>query len=174
LDDIAGAFVEIGSGDRIFLFPGNPSDFLFFDVPNGQNATGLSETSLLLDTTDALLQDGGDLGGLGLGLGGVGANLLGGTGEGAGNSRADLEREREKLVNGALFEPTCDEAILNGCSKGRDGIRGPIELEFEMEKVGQGEMEMAMEDEDGQDGLDSPKRHGQWPRRRGWTAAERS
>ena len=60
------------------------------DVPNGQNATGLSETSLLLNTTDALLQDGGDLGGLGLGLGGVGTDLLGGTGEGAGDSRANL------------------------------------------------------------------------------------
>ena len=139
MDDIVGAFVEIGSGNRIFLFPGNPSDDSC-DVPNGQNATGLSETSLLLNTTDALLQDGGDLGGLGLGLGGVGTDLLGGTGEGAGNSRADLEREREKLVNGVLLEPTCDEAILNGGAKGRDRIRGPIELEFEMEKVGYGGM----------------------------------
>lgn len=107
-----------------------------FDVPNGQNATGLSETSLLLNTTDALLQDGGDLGGLGLSLGGVGTDLLGGTGEGAGNSRADLERDREKLVNGVLLEPKCDETILNGCAKGWERIRGPIELEFEMEKVG--------------------------------------
>jgi hypothetical protein len=140
MEGIAGAFVEIGSGNRIFLSPGNPSDIFSLDVPNGQNATGLSETSLLLNTTDALLQDGGDLGGLGLGLGGVGTDLLGGTGEGAGNSRADLKREREKLVNGVLLESTWDEAILNGCVKGRDRIRGPIELEFEMEKVGSGEM----------------------------------
>ena len=125
---------------------------LFFDVPNGQNATGLSETSLLLDTTDALLQDGGDLGGLGLGLGGVGTDLLGGTGEGAGNSRADLEREREKLVNGVLLKPICDEVMFNGCAKGRDRIRGPIELEFEMESVGQGDSDED-EDDDGQDGI---------------------
>jgi hypothetical protein len=60
------------------------------DVPDRQNTTGLSETSLLLNTTDALLQDGGDLGGLGLGLGGVGTDLLGGAGDGAGDSRANL------------------------------------------------------------------------------------
>lgn len=127
---------------------------VFFDVPNGQNATGLSETSLLLNTTDALLQDGGDLGGLGLGLGGVGTDLLGGTGEGAGNSRADLEREREKLVNEVLLEPTCDEAILNGCAKGRNRIRGPIELEFEMEKVGIIGRWRWTKSEDGCDGIE--------------------
>ena len=106
------------------------------NVPNGQNATGLGETSLLLDTTDALLQDGGDLGGLGLGLGGVGTGLLGGTGEWAGKSRADLEREREKLVNGVLLEPICDDTMFNGYAKGMNRIRGPIKLEFEMESVG--------------------------------------
>jgi hypothetical protein len=36
---------------------------------NRQNTTGLSETSLLRDTTDALLKDGGDLGRGSLGLG---------------------------------------------------------------------------------------------------------
>jgi hypothetical protein len=33
MDGIAGAFVEIGSGNRIFLFPGNPSDFLSWTYP---------------------------------------------------------------------------------------------------------------------------------------------
>lgn len=56
------------------------------DVPDGENTTGLSETSLLRDTTDALLKDGRDLSGLGLGLGGVGANAV----ERTGSSRADL------------------------------------------------------------------------------------
>jgi len=61
-----------------------------FDVPDRQNTTSLSETSLLLNTTNALLQDGGDLGRLSLGLRSVGTDLLRGTGEGAGDSRADL------------------------------------------------------------------------------------
>lgn len=61
------------------------------DIPDRQNTTGLSETSFLLNTTDTLLQDGGDLGGLSLGLSGVGTDLVGGTGEGAGDSRADLQ-----------------------------------------------------------------------------------
>lgn len=61
-----------------------------FDVPDRQNTTSLSETSLLLNTTDALFKDGGDLGGLSLSLRGVRTDLLRGTGEGAGDSRADL------------------------------------------------------------------------------------
>lgn len=56
------------------------------DIPDGEDTTGLSETSLLRDTADALLKDGGDLSGLGLGLGGVGANAV----ERTGSSRADL------------------------------------------------------------------------------------
>lgn len=56
------------------------------DIPDRQDTTGLGETSLLRDTTDALLKDGRDLSGLGLGLGGVGANAV----EGTGSSRADL------------------------------------------------------------------------------------
>lgn len=72
---------------RIEFFSCDPSGI---DVPDGQNTTGLGETSLLLNTTDALLQNGGNLGGLGLGLGGVGTDLLGGAGDGAGDSRADL------------------------------------------------------------------------------------
>jgi hypothetical protein len=76
--------------DRIFHDPLAAPRVEVFDVPDGQDTTGLSETSLLLDTTDALLQDGGDLSGLGLGLSSVGTDLLGGTGDGAGDSRANL------------------------------------------------------------------------------------
>lgn len=92
------AFGEIVSGNRIFL-----GSFHGIDVPDRQNTAGLGETSLLLNTTDTLLQDGRDLGGLGLGLGGVGTDLLRGTGEGAGDSRANLERD-EKLVSDGLME----------------------------------------------------------------------
>ena len=47
------------------------------NVPDGEDAAGLSEVGLLLDTTDSLLEDGRDLGGSGLGVG-VGAGLDGG------------------------------------------------------------------------------------------------
>lgn len=87
-----GALNEMVADDRIFHDPlaALPQGGGFQDVPDGQDTTGLSETSLLLDTTDALLQDGGDLSGLGLGLSSVGTDLLGGTGDGAGDSRANL------------------------------------------------------------------------------------
>lgn len=49
------------------------------DVPNGKNATGLGKAALLLNTTDALLENGGNLGRRGLGLG-VGAGLHGDSG----------------------------------------------------------------------------------------------
>lgn len=51
-------------------------------VPDGEDTTGLGEGVLLLDATDALLQDGGDLGGGGLSIGSVGAG--GGERRGAG------------------------------------------------------------------------------------------
>ncbi len=51
-----------------------------------------------------------------------------------------------------LLEPICDGAMFNGCAKGRNRIRGPIELEFEMESVGQGDSDED-EDDDGQDGI---------------------
>ena len=85
-----GAVGEISSGNRIF--PSRPLAALgVIDVPDRENTTGLGETSLLLDTTDTLLEDGRDLGGGSLGLGGVGANLLRGTGDGTGSSRANLQ-----------------------------------------------------------------------------------
>lgn len=119
-----GVFGETVSGNRIFL-----TGLASIDVPDRQNTTGLGETSLLLNTTDALLQDGGDLGGLSLGLSGVGTDLLGGTGEGAGDSRADLQWAK-KLVSDELIWRMFDQSILNGATKGRMGIREPIELIF--------------------------------------------
>lgn len=160
-----GVVGEIVSGNRIFSH--GPRSI---DVPDRQNTTSLGETSLLLNTTDALLQDGRDLGGLGLGLSGVGTDLLGGTGEGAGNSRADL-----RWTKNLSATSSCGECMINASSMGRQ--RGVSISEnqsssfFEMERVGR-----AM-DEDGQHGMNSPRRHGQWPerpRRSGWTAAERS
>lgn len=52
-----------------------------FNIPDRQDATSLSETRLLLDTADTLLEDGGDLGGSSLGIG-VGACLYGADGGG--------------------------------------------------------------------------------------------
>jgi hypothetical protein len=79
-----GGFDGIVAEDRIFLAA--PSRLGTIDVPDRQNTTGLSETSLLRDTTDALLKDGGDLGRGSLGLGSVRANAVKRT----GSSRADL------------------------------------------------------------------------------------
>lgn len=79
-----GGFDGIVTGDRIFLRA--PSRLGRIDVPDRQNTTGLSETSLLRDTTDALLKDGGDLSRGSLGLGSVRANAV----ERTGSSRADL------------------------------------------------------------------------------------
>ena len=52
------------------------------NIPDRQDATSLGETRLLLDAADTLLEDGGDLGGSGLGIG-VGACLYGGDGGGS-------------------------------------------------------------------------------------------
>lgn len=78
-----GGFDGVLAEDRIFLrVPSRPR----IDVPDRQNTTGLSETSLLRDTTDALLEDGGDLSRGSLGLGSVRADAV----ERTGSSRADL------------------------------------------------------------------------------------
>lgn len=45
-----------------------------FPVPDGEDATGLGETGLLLDTADPLLEDGGDLSRGGLGVSGIAAS----------------------------------------------------------------------------------------------------
>lgn len=52
------------------------------NVPDRQDTTSLGETRLLLDAADALLEDGRDLGGSGLGIG-VGACLYGADGGGS-------------------------------------------------------------------------------------------
>ena len=67
------------------------------DVPYGKDTSSLSKTRLLLNTTDSLLKDGRDLGGRSLGLSSVGTDLLGGSREGAGNSRANLLTEANSV-----------------------------------------------------------------------------
>lgn len=64
------------------------------DLPDGKDTTSLGETSLLLDTTNSLLEDGGDLSGSWLGLSGVGSDLLGHSGQGAGSTGSDLQAEQ--------------------------------------------------------------------------------
>jgi hypothetical protein len=59
-------------------------------VPNRKDTTSFSQTSLLLNTTNSLLKDGGNLGGRRFGFCSVGTNLLGGTSQETRTSRADL------------------------------------------------------------------------------------
>lgn len=61
-------------------------------IPNRQDTTGLSETSLLLDTADSLLEDGRDLSGRGLGVGSVGSDGV----DGSGCGISSLHWAREK------------------------------------------------------------------------------
>lgn len=67
------------------------------NVPDGKDTSSLSKTGFLLNTTDSLLEDGRDLGGRSLGLSGIGTDLLGGSREGAGNSRANLMTEANSV-----------------------------------------------------------------------------
>lgn len=62
------------------------------DVPNRQDATSLGEVGLLLDTTDALLEDGRDLGRGG--LFGIGACLY----RDDGGSRSDLRLAKRNML----------------------------------------------------------------------------
>jgi hypothetical protein len=55
-------------------------DHRLVNVPDGQDTAGLGEASLLLNTADPLLEDGGYLGRGGLRVGGVCASLKGGNG----------------------------------------------------------------------------------------------
>jgi len=48
----------------------------YYSVPNGEDTAGLGETGLLLDTTDPLLEDRGDLGGGGLSVGSIAAERV--------------------------------------------------------------------------------------------------
>jgi hypothetical protein len=65
-------------------------------IPDGKDTTSLGETGLLLDTTDPLLEDRGDLGGSSLGLSGIAADLLGRSVE-DGGSGSGLFGRRENL-----------------------------------------------------------------------------
>jgi hypothetical protein len=58
-------------------------------VTDGKDTSSLGKARFLLDTTDSLLKDGRDFGGRSLGLSSVSTDLLGGSREGAGNSRAN-------------------------------------------------------------------------------------
>ena len=59
-------------------------------VPDGEDTAGLGEASLLLDTADSLLEDGGDLSRGGLGVGGIGAD--GAVGDDGGDALLQMER----------------------------------------------------------------------------------
>jgi hypothetical protein len=48
----------------------------YYSVPNGEDTAGLGETGLLLDTTDPLLEDRGDLGGGSLSVGSIAAERV--------------------------------------------------------------------------------------------------
>lgn len=47
---------------------------VYIDIPDGEDTASLGQVGLLRDTADSLLEDGGDLGGRGLGLS-VGSGL---------------------------------------------------------------------------------------------------
>lgn len=57
---------------------------MFLLIPDGKDTASLGQASLLLHTADPLLEDGGDLGGRGLCIGGIGA--FDGVGYGGGYS----------------------------------------------------------------------------------------
>jgi hypothetical protein len=50
--------------------------YYYYSVPNGEDTAGLGETGLLLDTTDPLLEDRGDLGGGSLSVGSIAAERV--------------------------------------------------------------------------------------------------
>lgn len=60
-------------------------------IPDGKDTASLSETGLLLDTTDSLLEDGRDLSGSSLGVGGV----VSGSVDGGGCGISDLSGEKQ-------------------------------------------------------------------------------
>ena len=61
------------------------------DVPDREDTTSLSDVGLFLNTTDSLLEKGGDLSRRSLGLSSVVTDLLGGTSDGTGDNRASLD-----------------------------------------------------------------------------------
>lgn len=59
-------------------------------IPDGEDTTSLSKVGLLLDTANSLLKDGRNLGGRGLGVGGVGSDSV----DGCGCGISSLRRKR--------------------------------------------------------------------------------
>lgn len=81
-----------------------------FNIPDRQNATSLSETRLLLDAADTLLEDGRDLGGSSLGVG-VGACLYGG--DGGGGASCLWWWKKTRMVSPTILEWWCFGLRLN-------------------------------------------------------------
>lgn len=92
------------------------------DIPDGENAASLGKASLLLDTADPLLEDGRDLGGRGLRVGGVGAGLYRGSVDHCGCGISSLCGGRENHVsrnpNRSRFPTTPNRIQMTG-STGR-------------------------------------------------------
>jgi hypothetical protein len=137
-------------------------------VPNGKHTSSLGEAVLLLHAADPLLQDGGDLGGGGLRIGGVGSDLLrGGEGRGAGleggrqysvsavelrAATAALPIPSTKLHCGAngivlrVWERRAMAATAAGAmAGGRDGLTEAILLEAEIAATRRLDWRMALE-----------------------------
>jgi hypothetical protein len=76
------------------------------DVPNRQDTTSLGETRLFLNTTDSLFENGGNLGGSGLRIGGVGSDTVEGSWcDGSSlDQEALISRPPEKKVDLELIE----------------------------------------------------------------------
>lgn len=89
--DVVDNIGNTKAGDEIF-FPSAPATkHKGGDVPDREDTSGLSDTRLLLNTTDSLLEEGRDLGRRSLGLSSVVADLVADNGD----SRASLEKRRK-------------------------------------------------------------------------------
>ena len=85
-----GLVVAVDDATGRLVPPMSSSANMFFElhIPDGEDAASLSEARLLLDATDALLEDGGNLSRGG--LVGVGTGLHGGAVQGGGCGISDL------------------------------------------------------------------------------------
>jgi hypothetical protein len=69
-------------------------------IPDGEDASGLGKTSLLLDTSNSLLQDRGHFGRGGLGVGSISTDLLGrGVEGGRGSISGALRKDSDQRVS---------------------------------------------------------------------------
>jgi hypothetical protein len=115
-------------------------------IPDGEHTSGLGETGLFLNTADALLENGGDLGGGGFGIDSIASDLLGGGVEESGRGSGLL---RKKSVSarlsgrGALSqpsshspsprrssiaEPLAPETGNWSCRRRSDGVQAQLQL----------------------------------------------